>query len=264
MMKQPPIAGIDHQIADAPGLVIDDEVVHVADRVVAPLNVVTSDFLGAAQMHVATDLARTVQRQVVPRLAREQTRIHTHTPGIRVPPVDGVLIVAGIGMLVLAGHRLVRIDARAVLDLVHRQSQMEATSRPLDIAERDWRDQHLTSIEKSSSFDDEVAYRPVLVIQQEIRKVSDVTIAGALQAPIVGNPLGNGAIDTRVFRAAPPPPTQSAVEVAKAAAAEAAAAAKRASDKVTNDLLANQSKPEPVTPSSPPACAIPATWSTRP
>ena len=47
-LAQPPIAGIDHQIADAPGLVIDDEVVHVADRVVAPLNVVASDLLGAA------------------------------------------------------------------------------------------------------------------------------------------------------------------------------------------------------------------------
>jgi hypothetical protein len=49
-LAQPPVAGVDHQIAHLPGLIVDDEVIRVTDRVVAALNVISTDLNGAPQM----------------------------------------------------------------------------------------------------------------------------------------------------------------------------------------------------------------------
>src|ERR1039458_3557915 len=37
-LAQPPVAGVDHQIVHPPGLIVDDTVLYMADRLVAPLN----------------------------------------------------------------------------------------------------------------------------------------------------------------------------------------------------------------------------------
>jgi len=53
LLVEPPVSGVDHQIAYRPGLIVDDEVVDVADRCVRSLNVVSANLFGATQMDVA-------------------------------------------------------------------------------------------------------------------------------------------------------------------------------------------------------------------
>jgi hypothetical protein len=53
LLVEPPVPGVDTEIADLPGLIVDDEVVDVAHRPVSSLNVVSTNLLGAAQMDVA-------------------------------------------------------------------------------------------------------------------------------------------------------------------------------------------------------------------
>jgi hypothetical protein len=36
-LAEPPVTGVDYQIAYFPGLIVDDEVVDVADRIAGPL-----------------------------------------------------------------------------------------------------------------------------------------------------------------------------------------------------------------------------------
>src|ERR1700733_12600996 len=49
-MIEPPMAGFDDQIADCPGSVLDEHVLHVADVPVGRLNAIPSDGVAASQV----------------------------------------------------------------------------------------------------------------------------------------------------------------------------------------------------------------------
>jgi len=111
-----------------PGLVVHQQVLHMADGVIAALNVIPAQFAGAAQVLIAR-LAGAVECGLkwLPRLV---LRIGTHAPDATESPVRRVPVVAAVVVFVSARHGLVHVDARAVLDLLFRQRQIESTVFP--------------------------------------------------------------------------------------------------------------------------------------
>jgi hypothetical protein len=78
----------------------------------------------------------------------------------------------------LPGDRLVCVEARAILDLVHGQRQAETVGRPFDLTERDGRDEDSRPTEDAAGLDDEIANYPTLIIQEKIHDTADVAIGG--------------------------------------------------------------------------------------
>src|SRR5664280_174322 len=133
-LAEPPVAGVDHQKADFPGLIVDEKIVDVTDRSVGSLDLISAEIPFAPQMHVTGQLGMPSGGLARPG-RREPVWVGTPAPESRGPPVVGNSVVAGKISFVLAGDRLVHIDARAVPDFFQRQRQVEVAVRPLGLAE---------------------------------------------------------------------------------------------------------------------------------
>src|ERR1700690_3253395 len=92
-LAQPPVAGVDYQIADFPCLIVDDAISDVADGFVASLDVVPTDLFVTSQVTVPGRLLGTLGRPFVPLAGRQTTRIGTHAPKSGVLPIVGVSII---------------------------------------------------------------------------------------------------------------------------------------------------------------------------
>ena len=70
-LAQPPIAGVDYQIADLPRLIVDDEILNMADGLVASLYVLSTDLFVASQVPISGRLLGTLSRPFIPLAGRE-------------------------------------------------------------------------------------------------------------------------------------------------------------------------------------------------
>jgi len=80
--------------------------------------------------------------------------------------------------LVLPGDRLVKVEARAVPDLVDGNARVEAPGRPVGLAERDGRDEDLPATENATGLGDQIANNPALVVQEKVHNATDVAVGG--------------------------------------------------------------------------------------
>jgi hypothetical protein len=105
LLPEPPVAGIDNQVAHLPGRVVDDEVVDVADGIVESLHVVAANLGRGAQVSITDPTAVAVvrrRRAFIPPTRRKHGRIGSQSPDAGAAPVHGKAEVAVEIDLVLA------------------------------------------------------------------------------------------------------------------------------------------------------------------
>ena len=183
LFAEPPVFGVDHQVTDFPAFIVDDEVLDVADGLVAALDVVSTDLAGAPEMNIAGRFVGMLGRLLIPLAYGEQAWVSARPPRFQVSPVVGIAIVTVVIPLVLSGNRLMDVDARAVLDLVPRQSQAEGVGCPVDLTKEDGRDEHARWTRRTCGLDDEIANDPTLVVQQKIHHAPDVAVSRCHSVP---------------------------------------------------------------------------------
>jgi len=138
-------SGVDHQIAYRPGLIVDDEVVDVADRCVSSLNVVSADLFGATQ-----DGCRPISglgfgsTWFRPPAASKFGRRPCPNPGY---PSSMDIRSTRTGLAPAVARRLVHVHARTFLTLSLVSPGGSSGSTSL-LGGRDWRDEHPTPLKK--------------------------------------------------------------------------------------------------------------------
>src|SRR5579864_4401872 len=157
-LARQPFARVDDDGANGPALVVEHEVVDLADRTVAREDVIADNFVAASQVNIlrvallvdaALDFARDCG---VDRLLRRNERLgrctgpgvwqHRRSPESVTFPVVRVPVVVVVIDLVLAGDRLVGVDTRTVPDLLLRQFDFDDFIAPVDTAHRPRGNEH--------------------------------------------------------------------------------------------------------------------------
>lgn len=176
------MAGLDDQLAQGPSLVVHHEITHVAGSPVARLQEVTRDGLGAAQMRVGGFGRRPRRRGGCGRKGfrgQFQNGKTAQAPQAVALPVVRPAVVAVILFFILSRHRFVRVDGRAVLDLVAGQVDEEGFAGVMKFAKGVGREQHFTPRQPGTGVGDQVAHHPVLVVEIEVLHVADFAIRGS-------------------------------------------------------------------------------------
>src|SRR6185312_10216569 len=133
-LSGPPVPGVDFDVTDAPVGIVHEEVLDMTDPTVAGTDLVPRDSCDAAKMRVAlfglgVGTSRTTCFPIG--WCHERGRHPTFhweiaASPIRIPTIR--LVDAGLD---LPRYRLIRIDIRAVLDLLHGQFDGEVAQRPI-------------------------------------------------------------------------------------------------------------------------------------
>jgi hypothetical protein len=81
----------------------------------------------------------------------------------------------------LTRYGLVRVNARAVLDLFRGHREVKLAGRPLSLAKKNGRYENLASIlEKGTTgLNDQIAYDPTIIVQEKVCDFSDLPVARA-------------------------------------------------------------------------------------
>ena len=180
MVPEPPIARVGDEIAYFPGLIIDEEALHMADLAVAGVNVVAGHLGQAAQVLVA--LGGIAKACIDAAVAAELRRRHRHGYGVAavisaVPErVDAVIPVQAVFHLLRNG--LVRPDQGALLDLVARQLHEQRARRHIGAVDGVRVDEKFPAGQPCARIDHEPAQFPGQVIEQEIAHRADLAIGG--------------------------------------------------------------------------------------
>src|SRR5664280_2449715 len=154
---------IDDEITNRPRLVIDDKILDVANLAVQGLDVITTHSMSAAQM-------------VIPRFPTlvgfPPFFTVTHNAGISSPtvwaaPIHRVSIIPVVGLLELSRDGLVTVQGWTVLDLLFGQIDGDVLLFFHHGDPRIRGNQHLPARKPVSCVGDQIANRPVLVIEVE-------------------------------------------------------------------------------------------------
>ncbi len=100
-------------------------------------------------------------------------------PPVGATPIRGPLIVPVVGLLELSRDRLVGVQGGTVLDLLFGQGDGDVARVADDSRQRIRGDQDLSLLEPVSRVGDQVADRPVVVIEVEVLDAPDVPVEAA-------------------------------------------------------------------------------------
>ena len=168
------------------------------DLAVDGLDVVTDDRLAIAQVRIvlampglpglgerrllalafgAVDAVDAVDA-VAGKTGPQRVRIEALAPQAPAAPVNRVAVVAQVVALLLARHRPIGVDARAVADLCLGDGHRQRAAGPVGLVDGDRRDQHLAAVPPGPRLDHQVADGPGIVVEVEVLDLSNRTIGG--------------------------------------------------------------------------------------
>src|ERR1022692_2230045 len=149
----------------------------MADFTISRFHVITSDGFRAAQMRIrglGLDLACCFcgggcwNSQI--------RRVEHWAPQIGTTPIIGISVIQVVFGFMLAGDRQMRVDVRAILNLLFRQRNIQPLGLPVRMEYGHWRDQHLPSAKPTTGFYREVADSPRLIVEIELINSSKLSI----------------------------------------------------------------------------------------
>src|SRR6185312_15095997 len=145
LVTQPPVARVHDQVANGPGFLIDQQVLHVADTAIARFDVIVHHCLAAAQVRVAilipggfkSSAVAVRLRPILFGMEPAVGPIHQHhargeaiAPRSDAAPIGGVAIVPKVAHFVLPRDRPVSVDVGTVLHLLFRDGDWQYLPGP--------------------------------------------------------------------------------------------------------------------------------------
>jgi hypothetical protein len=179
----PPVAGVDHQVADGPGFVLIEEILDMADAAVGGGDVIARHHMAAAQVHVIGRHLGVAGRALGHGLdgsgqRQGQQGQRVESPQLAAGPVGRVVVVTEVVAFMLARHRTMGVDARAGRDLAPGQRDVQRLAAAHGLAHRIGRDQHLAAGQPGAGVDHQVADRPGLVVEIGLQDMADLAVGG--------------------------------------------------------------------------------------
>src|SRR5579884_380767 len=175
-LSRPPVPGIDGDETDAPAGIVHEKILDVADLAVDGMDMVPGDGGDAAKMRIAfvgPSFAR-------PRAGQERRRgeRHSHRAARHVATPIGVPAVVIVDMgLQLPRHRLIRVDIRAVLDLLHRQFDRELAQGAIGLPEGRKRQKDFATGKPIAGVDDQPSDGPANILEQQVADGPEPAVA---------------------------------------------------------------------------------------
>ncbi len=114
-MAKPPVARVDDQVTDSPGLIVDEITCDVTDFALGRVNVRAGNGFAASSAGGPSCPLPAQAVHALTRIARSH-RIRL-APHARVALVAWIAVMGDVLLLVLPGHRLLGVDGRASPDL---------------------------------------------------------------------------------------------------------------------------------------------------
>ena len=173
-----PVAGVDLQIADAPRVFVDDEIVDVPDLAVQRMDVIPADVLAAEDRRRQRIGARRIRiergRRHVSRRRRRGQRAWPFGPAPqgRAAPILRIPVIRRELAFFFAREARAAEQIGTALNLVARHLEGNPPPLPIRRFDRDGRHQHQPA-EPQSRIHGEVADRPRLIVQKHVVQRAD-------------------------------------------------------------------------------------------
>ncbi len=200
LLPRPPVPRIDDQITHRPGLVVDDEILDVTNLPIGRLDAMAAHIARAPQMGIPTVLVASGSPQCVRvrhaggigvqsgwitpwrgfsllSSVADKVWIVTGSPHVWATPIHRPSVVPVIGLLELSRYRLVAVQRRTVLNLLLRQTRHDVLLFLVHGDQCIRGDQHLPAGQSVPGVGNQIANRPVLVVEVEFLDRPDVPVA---------------------------------------------------------------------------------------
>src|SRR5664279_3100929 len=163
-LSRPPVSRVDNEIADRPGLVINDKIFNVANSAIRGFYVVPSYIRGAAQVRIPIVPG---DGPFLPLLAIARN-VGIGTPHIRTTPIHRPAIISIVRFLELPRDRFVTVQGWAAFYLLLAQIDGDVVLFFAHGAKRVRGQQHMSSREPVSCIGHQIPDYPVLVVEVEL------------------------------------------------------------------------------------------------